>query len=69
MLSTIILYLLEKDATFTLKSHERGLKYSGKEPLLHPTQLQKIPIFNWPTENMEPQCCSVLPNSTQSALR
>lgn len=50
------LYSLQEDldVTFKLKTHERGLNYLGKVPLLHPTQLQKIQVFNWPTENMEP---------------
>lgn len=47
-------YMKTLDVTYAVKSPQRGLKYLGKVPLLCPTQLQKIQIFNWPTENMEP---------------
>lgn len=49
-----MLHMKKLDVTFVVESPQRGLKYLGKVPLLYPTQLQKIQIFNWPTENMEP---------------
>lgn len=66
------LYTLHEKFVFLAKGFgcnicpERGFKYLMKVLLLHPTQLQ-ILIFNWPAENMEAKCCSVLPYSTQSA--
>lgn len=50
-----------EDAAVVLRSPVRGLEHAVGVSPLYPTQPLDIHIFNWPTENTEPRCCTVTP--------